>query len=334
MLSLLGAGFALARHEISNDFLRGKVGLSKDAEWIRSRLGIDKRFSVLSPDYIAKTKNQNPAQAIIHARAHGETPVTLGVTAAKAALERARVEPSRVGLVIANSDTPFDSVPATAAQIAQALGVGCGPHYDVNAACSSFARHLQLLADMNPESLPDYVLCVQTSAYTVRTDYRAESIDGFIWSDGAAAQLLSPRKNGRMRVKPIVFDADPSGAEDIVMDAIGHFRQDGQKVRQFSVRKTCELLEQASEAFDVELDDAYTVTHQANFVMQDSVIEHLGIPEGRFLRNVREQGNIAAAGCPSVIAQHWDDFKKGDRILYAVVGAGLAWGAGGLEVLS
>ena len=66
--------------------------------------------------------------------------------------------------------------------------------------------------------------------------------------------------------------------------------------------------------------------------MQNSVIEHLNIPEKRFLRNVREQGNIAAAGCPSVIAQNWDRFHARDKILYAVVGAGLAWGGGCLEV--
>lgn len=332
MLSILGMGHALASHEISNDFLHREVGLSKDLDWVRSRLGIERRFSVLSPDYIIKTKNEHPDQAILHARAHSETPVSLGVKAARAALERAGIKPRQIGLVIANCDTPFETLPATASLIAQALGIGRGSHFDVNAACSSFARHLQFLADAEPSSLPDFVLCVQTSAYTTRTDYRADNVDGYIWGDGSAAQVLSAKYKGKIGARPLLFEGDPSGADDIMIDSIGHFRQDGQKVRHFSVRKTSELLESAAEEFELAIEDAYVVTHQANFVMQDSVVEHLGIGEERMLRNVREQGNIAAAGCPSVISQRWDDLKRGDKILYAVVGAGLAWGAGCLEV--
>src|SRR5581483_1746846 len=151
-----------------------------------------------------------------------------------------------------------------------------------------------------------------------RTDYGAQSIDGYIWGDGAAAQVVSVKYAGRLRARPLVFDGDPSGAGDIMIDGIGHFRQDGQKVRQFSVRKTCEMLESMAETLELDLEEPFTITHQANHVMQNSVIEHLGIPEHRLLRNVREQGNIAAAGCPSVMAQHWDRFHKGDKVLYAV----------------
>jgi 3-oxoacyl-[acyl-carrier-protein] synthase III len=51
------------------------------------------------------------------------------------------------------------------------------------------------------------------------------------------------------------------------------------------------------------------------------------------LRNVQEHGNTAAAGVPTVVAQNLPRLKTGDRIIYAVVGSGLAWGAGLLEVL-
>ena len=332
VLSVHGMGFALASHEITNAFLERDVGLAKDSQWARSRIGIERRFSVLSPEYISQTKNKNPSQAIVHARAHGETPVSLGARAAKQALERAGIQPARVGWVIANNDTPFEALPTTASLLAQALGIGSGPHCDVNAGCSSFARHLQLLSDAKPETLPEFVLCVQTGAYTVRTDYGPHNIDGYIWGDGAAAQVVSVKHAGRLLARPLVFDGDPSGAGDITIDGIGHFRQDGQKVRQFSVRKTCELLELMAETLDLDLEESFTITHQANHVMQNSVIEHLNIPDGRMLRNVRDQGNIAAAGCPSVMAQHWDEFHQGDKLLYAVVGAGLAWGGGCLEV--
>jgi 3-oxoacyl-[acyl-carrier-protein] synthase III len=331
-LSILGMGHSLPGHEITNAFLHEKVGLEKNLDWVGSRLGIDRRFSVLSNEYILETKNRQPAEAISHARRGGMTPVGMGVAAAWMACERAGIRPERIGWVIANDDTPFETIPPTAVQIARELGVQGGPHCDINSACSSFARHLQALSDMQEAALPDYVLAVQTGAYTVRTDYASHSVDGYIWGDGAAAQVLSARHPGHLKVRPVLFQTDPRGASEIIIDSVGHFSQNGGKVRSFSVRRSCRILEEVAEVLGFALSGAWTVTHQANAVMQDSVVEHLHLPRERHLSNVREQGNIAAAGCPSVISQNWDRFRRGDRIAYAVVGAGLAWGGGCLEV--
>ncbi|MBI3287948.1 MAG: ketoacyl-ACP synthase III [Elusimicrobia bacterium] len=329
---ILGMGWSLPKNELDNDFLRGDVGLERDEKWNRSRLGIQKRYSVLSKEYIRKTKNADPNVAIEHARSLGETPVTLGAAAAKSALAKAGVKPQQVGLVIANCDTPFETIPSTANLVAKALGIGPGPHMDVNSACSSFSRHMLVLGDMNEKAWPEFVLTVQASAYTTRTDYSPKSIDGYIWGDGAAAQVCSLRHQGRFQVEPMIFATDPAGANDITIDAAGHFEQNGAAVREFSIRRTCEMYEQIAKAKKLYAEDVYTVSHQANYVMQDSIIGHLHLPPEKHLRNVHLQGNIAAAGAPSVIAQNEAKFKSGDQIVYAVLGSGLAWGGGYMEV--
>jgi 3-oxoacyl-[acyl-carrier-protein] synthase-3 len=331
-LHILGMGTYLPKNEITNDFLHKEVGLERGPEWVDSRLGIYRRFSVLSKEYIQKTRNQDPVQAMVHARAHGETPVTMGVKAAKEALKNAGVKPEQVGWVIANNDTPFETIPSTANLIAKALGIGSGPHCDINSACSSFARHMQALSDTKDSHLPEFVLCVQASAYTVRTDYSPKSVDGYIWGDGAAAEVLSVKHKGRLKVEPMIFETKPSGADDITIDSAGHFCQNGALVREFSIRKTCEMYEEIAKRKGLYAESVYTVAHQANYVMQNSIIEHLHLPPERHLRNVQDQGNIAAAGAPSVIAQNLDRLKKGDEIIYAVLGSGLAWGGGTLEV--
>ncbi len=333
MLYIHGMGWQLPKTEITNKFLHEQVGLERGQDWVDSRLGIERRFSVLSKEYIQKTKNQNPAQAMLHARANGETPVTLAVGAAKKALEQARLKPSQIGMVLANNDTPFETIPSSANLIAKALGVPGGPHCDVNSACSSFARHMQLLADTREEALPQWVLCVQASAYTVRTDYSSKSIDGYIWGDGAAAEVVSTRHRGRIAVEPMIFETKPAGADDIVIDSCGHFLQNGAAVREFSIRKTCEMFEHIAHEKGLYADEAWTVAHQANYVMQNSILGHLHLPAEKHLRNVREQGNIAAAGAPSAIAQNLDKLRKGDKLVYAVLGSGLAWGGGYMEVL-
>ncbi|MBI4676987.1 MAG: hypothetical protein HY748_05335 [Elusimicrobia bacterium] len=330
-LGILGMGCYLPKNEIDNDFLHKEVGLEKGPDWVNSRLGIYRRFSVLTKDYIVKTKNQNPSQGMAHARAHGETPVTMGVKAAKEALKMAGVDPEKVGMVIANSDTPFDTIPATANLVAKGLGVRSGANCDVNCACSSFAKHMQILSDMRPERVPEFVLCVQTACYTVRTDYSPHSVDAYIFGDGACAQVLSTRHQGRLTVEPMIFGTDPDAAESILVDIAGHVVQDGRMVREFSVRKTCEMYEHIAGAKELYADEVYTVAHQANYVMQNSVLHHLSLPEDKHLRNVHLQGNIAAAGCPSAICQNLDRLHRGDKLVYAVLGAGLAWGGGYME---
>ena len=330
--NVLGMGWALPKTVIDNDFLHKEVGLKKGPDWVESRLGIHERHSVLSREYILKTKNADPRQAILHARSLGETPVTLAVRAAQKALAHTGVRPDQIGMVVCNCDLPFDLVPSTASYIAKALGIGTGAHIDMNSACSSFARHMMYLGDLNERAWPEFVLTVQTGAYTTRTNYASESYDGYIWGDGAAAQVVSTRHQGRISVEPMMYDTAPEQAHEIHVDTAGFFSQNGAAVREFSIRKTCEMYEQIAAKKELYADEVYTVSHQANFVMQNSILGHLHLPESRHIRNVHTQGNIGAAGCPSAIAQHMDKLHKGDQIVYAVLGAGLAWGGGYMKV--
>lgn len=333
MLFLHGMGDYLPEHELTNEFLHAEVGLERTLDWVASRLGIERRFSVLSPAFIRDTKNRKPAQAVQHARANGLTPVTMGARAAERAIRAASLTPSDIGLVLAANDTPFETAPSTAFLIARALGIRDGAHGDLNTACSSFARHLKAIDDMKESAVPDFVLCVQSSALTTRVDYGSHCADGYILGDGAAAQVVSVRHPGRIAVEPLVFHSDPGRADEIVIDGVGYFVQHGANVRASSIRSTCAMYEEMAAKKGLDLRQVYSVSHQANHVMQNSVIGHLHIPEEKHLRNVKQQGNIAGAGCPSVIAQNWSRFKAGDRILYTVVGAGLAWGGGAMEVL-
>jgi 3-oxoacyl-[acyl-carrier-protein] synthase-3 len=258
--------------------------------------------------------------------------VTLAVRAAQSALSKIGIRPDQIGMVVCNCDLPFDLVPGTANYIARALGIGSGPHIDMNSACSSFARHMMYLGDLNAHAWPEFVLTVQTSAYTTRTSYLEDCIDGYIWGDGAAAQVCSFRHSGRLKIEPIVFGSSPSSADDVKVDSTSHFWQDGGKVREFSIRKTVEMFESVAAAKKLFAEDVYTVTHQANAVMMESILGHLHLPKEKHIMNVQTQGNIAAAGMPSAVAQKLDSLHRGDQIVYAVLGAGLAWGGGYMEV--
>ncbi len=57
-LHILGLGCSLASTELDNNFLHKEVGLERGPDWVASRLGINRRFSVLSREYLVKTKNR------------------------------------------------------------------------------------------------------------------------------------------------------------------------------------------------------------------------------------------------------------------------------------
>ena len=68
-------------------------------------------------------------------------------------------------------------------------------------------------------------------------------------------------------------------------------------------------------------------------MMLRSVCARTGIGDSRHLYNVDRFGNCASAGAPSVISERWNDFSPNDRVVVAVVGAGLTWGGALLEFL-
>ncbi|MGE0709678.1 MAG: 3-oxoacyl-ACP synthase III family protein [Planctomycetota bacterium] len=317
--------------ELTSAWLHEALGLERDLEWVRSRLGIERRYTALTRDYLLETRNQDPRAAMALARERGCTPLELGAAAAQRALNAAGVDAADVGWVLAACDTPLETLPSLAHRLAQVLGVGDGPHCDLNAGCASFARHMHLLGASDPARVPAWILCVQSSTYTLRTDYSPGCYDGYIWGDGAAAQLVSLVHPGPYRLEPLRFGSDPSGASLIRIDSAGHFRQEGARVREFSVRKTCELLESMAEEKGLYAETTWTVVHQANRVMQESILGHLGLPPERHLSNVGARGNTAAAGCPAAIAANLSRLAPGEPLLYAVLGAGLAWGGGYLQ---
>jgi 3-oxoacyl-[acyl-carrier-protein] synthase-3 len=110
----------------------------------------------------------------------------------------------------------------------------------------------------------------------------------------------------------------------VVIPAGGHFRQEGQAVQSFAIRKTLSTYEELAEGLSGEERPAF-IGHQANALMLDSVRRRAEIPPERHFFNVDRFGNCGAAGAPSVLSENWDKLGTGYLSL-VVVGSGLTWG--------
>lgn len=327
MLTILGMGSAHPTTVIDNQFLEA-LDVGTTAQWIVEKIGIHTRLSTLPLDYIRETRNQDPRMA---RQVCSMGPTELGVSAAQAALTQAGIRAEDVGLVICNCCTPWETTPSEAQRIAGKLDIHA-PAYDVFSACPAFALHMDFLNNFKEERLPDYVLCVSTATLTQKVNYNDRS-DGAIWGDGAAAWIVSPRKDGKLKVIETFYATDASRAGAVVVDTLGFFHQDGRAVRDFSVRQTVRLIKGIEERHQIDWTRDIFVGHQANRTMLEQITNNRDIPSSNHWHNVTTVGNQAGAGAPATLSEHWDEIKSGQRIVIAVVGAGLSWGSVVMEAV-
>jgi 3-oxoacyl-[acyl-carrier-protein] synthase-3 len=305
---------------IDNAFLTA-LHIGTDEAWILERVGIRTRRTVLPLDYITRTRNEHPSEAA-HWSLH--TNAETGALAARMAIERAGIEPSQVGLVIAGGCSPQYSIPAEACQVAAQLGLSV-PAYDLNSACSSFAVQLHHVRMMRPEALPDYVLVVNVENTTRTVDYR-DRRTAVLWGDGSSAAVVSARVPAPVRVRHSVVHSDPAGWNKVVIPAGGHFLQEGSAVQGFAIRKSVATFNELAPRVRRNRADLIFVGHQANLLMLNAVCERIGIDAAHHLFNVDAFGNCGAAGAPGVLSQHWDTLPPNAEVVLVVVGSGLTWG--------
>lgn len=321
MLYLHSVGHYHPPTVIDNAFL-SSLDIGVDLAWVEERVGISERRTTLSLDYIRHTRNADPRAAV-----EGSTVSTADMAkeAAEHALRRAGLEAGVIKMVLAGGCCPERLIPAEASRLAAVLGIQAVA-LDVSAACASFAAQLHFLAQMRPETLPDYIMVCSVEAFTRSIDY-ADRRDAILFGDAASVAIVSPRIKSRFRIMNSSFNTDPSGHEQITIPAGGHFKQDGHRVQMFAIRKTVELLAacQNRENGRPHPEEIF-IGHQANLRMLESVCKRLDIPAELHLTNVRQFGNCGAAGAPSVLSQNWNGLAS-CAVNLAVVGSGLSWGS-------
>ena len=326
MIHIVGMGFAYPEEIISNQFLEG-LGTGTTAAWITEKIGIETRRSSLPLDYIADTKNCDLRAA---RDVCTDTPTSLGTAASLMACEKAGISPDQVGMIITNCCTPAQTTPAESQRIGKQLGIKRAKVFDVFTACPAFALHVDFINNHKEETLPDYILCISTATLTQKVDY-SDRTDGAIWGDGAAAYILSPRKEGKLAVRSAGYITDAVRSDAVVVDTLGYFHQDGKAVRNFSVMQTVKMMRELEKNSAIDWNQDVFIGHQANYTMLQQITNNRNVPDHNHWHNVIDVGNQAGAGAPASLAERWDDIRPGQRIVIAVVGAGLSWGSVLLE---
>jgi 3-oxoacyl-[acyl-carrier-protein] synthase-3 len=306
-------------NEITNRFLE-ELDIGTTDQWIIERVGIRSRRTVLPLDYIRETRNANPLAAM---EAAEFTNAEMGQRAADAALARAGISRSDIGMVIAGGSGPDWQIPSEACTIANALEMEV-PAIDINSACTSFYTQLYMLSLMQPDKLPDYVLLVVPESLTKTVDYN-DRATAVLWGDGAAAAVVSTRHVGRAAVLGNTLESSPAGWDKVTVSRGGHFKQVGRTVQTFGIKRMRNCLMALKNEFESDVRRFQFVGHQANQRMLESVCRKCEIPSDRHHSNVEWFGNTGCASSASVVSTNWDKWTDLDDIALVGVGSGLTW---------
>ncbi|GAV23693.1 beta-ketoacyl-ACP synthase III [Carboxydothermus pertinax] len=317
-IEILGTGHYVPERVLTNHDLERNLDTSN--EWIVTRTGIRERR-------IAKTN---------------ETTLTMAYNAAQEALKEAKVTPEELGLIIVATATPDMIFPATAAQLQEKLGAKKAGAFDLSIGCTGFIYALVTGALYVKALDPQKVLVVGAEKLSAIVDWDDRNT-AVLFGDGAGAVVLGANSQ-KAGILAFELGADGSGAELLKLPAGGsmlpsshetvakklhYIKMNGKEVFKFAVKKIEESVQNLLHSANLEPQeiDLY-LFHQANRRIIESSLERLGLGLEKTFINIERYGNTSAASIPIALneALHEKKLTKGDKVLLAGFGAGLAWG--------
>ncbi len=336
-VTISGLGAHVPAKVVTNDELAAILDTSD--QWIQQRTGIRER-RVAEP---------------------GLSTSDLGVIAARDALADAKLEASKIELVITATISPDQMMPATAARIAHECGCGQAGAFDVSAGCSGFVYALSMASAAVASGLHDHVLVVGAETISRILDWQDRST-AVLFGDGAGAVVVTSQ-GVRHADGPVSKDTpavpagilgfdlggDGSGAEFLSVPAGGsrlpasaatvearqhYMKMNGNEVYKFATRVVATSANRVLAKCDKTVQDVdLFVPHQANLRIIESAAAKLGVAQDKVYTNLQKYGNTSCASIPLCLSEARAEGRlhEGDLILLMGFGAGLSWGACLLE---
>jgi 3-oxoacyl-[acyl-carrier-protein] synthase-3 len=305
---------------VTNDDIAGPIDSSD--EWIRQRTGIVTR------------KRADAGQSLID----------MAVEASQEAIQKAGIDPTRIGAVILATITfPFQT-PSGATLLADKVGAIGAAAFDISAACAGYCYGIAQADALVRAGQAEFVLVVGAEKLSDFIDPKDRSIS-FLLGDGAGAAIVGPSDHAG--ISKTIWGSDGSNWDKVGMTASQlEFRagtadwptlvQEGPSVFRWAVWEMVKVAKETLAASGLKPADlAALVTHQANERIIDEFAKQLELPESVVVaKDIVETGNTSAASVP--LAMHRllaeGKVKSGGYALEIGFGAGLAFAAQVVEL--
>lgn len=267
----------------------------------------------------------------------------LAVLACQQAIEDAGLTPDDIDMLILATSSPDVPLSSTAGITQHKLGCSRTAAFDINAVCAGWVHALDV--GSRYAGTPDYenVLVVGAEVYSriLNWEDRGTCV---LFGDGAGAAVLSEVEDGRGILGSWMM-SDGSGSGVIEIPAGGvrtpitssgfaegdqYFQMDGRAVWRFAIEAFPQAVRGVLDRIGRDLSEVdLIIPHQANLRIVEAGMENLGLPMEKTFTNLQRYGNTAGASVPIALREAFDDgvLSRGDLVVTAAFGGGLAWGA-------
>lgn len=317
-IGILGTGSYLPEAVLTNQDLEKLVDTT-DA-WIVERSGVRER-RIAAPE---------------------EDAVTMGVIAARQALENSGIEPEQLSFIILGTNSPAYFFPAGAIRIQEELGLGGkAVGFDLQAGCSGFNYGLYV-AERLVAPVGKYALVIGSDVCSRFTDWSNRGTC-LLFGDGAGAVVIGP--NGRNRILSSFiasslnmklyceteYNKEVSPFLPRPTHTERHYLQmDGPEIFKFAVKAVKDSIPRILEMAGLAREDVnYLIIHQGNYRILEAGAKFARVSMDKVFVNIHKYGNTSAASVPIALHEALMDgkIKDGDKVLLVSFGAGATWGA-------
>ena len=337
---IAGIGYYVPEQVVTNEDLKKYMDTSD--EWIQERTGIKERR---------------------YAKREGETTTTMGVEAAKIAIERAGITPQDIDFIVFATLSPDYYFPGCGVLLQRAMHMKEIGALDVRNQCSGFVYALSVADQFIKTGMYKNILVVGSEKHSFGLDFSSRGRNvSVIFGDGAGAVVLQPTLKDGQGILSTHLHSDGSSAEILAMynpgthanhwvpepvakfdtaemgqmfmshemiDTAQNFpNMDGPAVFKKAIVKMPEVVEEALAANNLSTADIdMLIPHQANLRIAQFVQQKLNLPDDKVYNNIQKFGNTTAASVPIALCEAWEagKIKEGDLICLCAFGSGFTW---------
>lgn len=337
---IAGIGMYVPANVVTNNDLTKYM--ETNDEWIQERTGIKERR------YAHRTE---------------ETTTTMGVEAAKIAIERAGITAQDIDFIIFATLSPDYYFPGCGVLVQRAMQMKEVGALDVRNQCSGFVYALSVADQFIKTGMYKNILVIGSEKHSFGLDFSTRGRNvSVIFGDGAGAVVLQPTEKEGQGILSTHLHSDGESAEILAMYNPGSHANhwgaknyadfdeaeisqmfmshqmidnaqnfpymDGPAVFKKAVVKFPEVIMEALEKNGYQSTDIdMLIPHQANLRISQFVQQKLKLQDHQVYNNIMNYGNTTAASIPIALCEAWEKgmIKEGDLVCLAAFGSGFTW---------
>lgn len=324
-----GLGRYVPENIVTNDDLSKMMG-TNDA-WIQERTGIKERRWVQEGS--------------------DDTTASMGVKAAKIAIERAGIDKEDIDFIVFATLSPDYYFPGPGVMVQKALGLKTVGALDVRNQCSGFVYALSVADNYIKTGMYKNILVIGSELHSHGLDKttRGRGVS-VIFGDGAGAAVLSRAETTSKGILSTHLHSEGEFAEELIVKAPGMGTRwvtdileeddpndesyfpymNGQFVFKNAVVRFSEVIMEGLQTNQLAVGDIdMLIPHQANLRISQFIQKKFELGDDQVFNNIQKYGNTTAASIPIALTEAWEagKIKEGDLVVLAAFGSGFTWGS-------